>query len=188
MQTENRYRKPLIIALFAVYLAVLVYVVLFKAQPDVSALQFRSLNLIPFTQMISVRGRFGFDFVMNVLVFAPFGVYMTMLWSKRSILLRLLPIFAVSLLFEILQYIFALGASDINDLISNTLGGLLGIGAYALAKKMFKEKTERVCLTTLAVGTVLVVLVLVIFAGSFQRMYNSEENRAARAEILESQT
>lgn len=177
-------RKPLFYALFAAYLIILTWIILFKAQINFSDLAFRSLNLIPFSGMVSVRGRFGFDFVMNFLAFLPFGFYMKLLFPKMRFWAQVLPIFGASLAFEILQYIFALGASDVNDLISNTLGGLAGIGVYVLAKKIFKEKTEKVCAVVMLTGTVIMALVLIFGAKTFSRMYNSEQNRRAREEIL----
>lgn len=176
-------RRPLFYALFAAYLIILTWIILFKAQIHPADLAFRSLNLIPFSDMVSVRGFFGFDFALNLLAFVPFGFYMKMLFGEQRIWVQILPIFGVSLLFEVLQYIFALGASDVNDLISNTLGGLAGIGVYVLAKRIFKEKTEKVCFRVMLVGTVIMVLVLVFGAKTFSRMYNSEENRKAREEI-----
>ena len=175
--------KTLFYALFAAYLVILTWIILFKAQINISDLAFRSLNLIPFSGMVSVRGRFGFDFVMNFLAFIPFGFYMKLLFPKRF-WVQPLPIFGVSLLFEILQYIFALGASDINDLISNTLGGLAGIGVYVLARKILKEKTEKVCAAVMLAGTVMMALILILGAKTFSRMYNSELNQNARDEIM----
>ena len=178
------HRKPLFYALFAAYLVILTWIILFKAQINLSDLRFRSVNLIPFSDMISVRGYFGFDFVMNLLAFVPFGFYMKRLFGGRKLWVQILPIFGVSLLFEILQYIFSLGASDVNDLISNTLGGLAGVGVYILATRMFKEKTEKVCAAVMLIGTVTVALVLIFGAKTFSKMYNSEEYRTAREEIL----
>lgn len=177
-------RRRLFYALFAAYLIILTWIILFKAQINFSDLAFRSLNFIPFSGMVSVRGRFGFDFVMNFLAFMPFGFYMKLLFGEKRLWVQILPIFGVSLLFEVLQYIFALGASDINDLISNTLGGIAGICVFLLARKIFKEKTEKVCGAVMLVGTVMMVLILIIGAKTFSRMYNSEENRKARDEIL----
>lgn len=38
--------------------------------------------------------------------------------------------FSVTLLYEVVQYIFAIGASDITDLLGNTLGGVIGIALF----------------------------------------------------------
>jgi glycopeptide antibiotics resistance protein len=50
----------------------------------------------------------------------------------------------VSLLIEILQLIFYLGTCDIDDLILNVLGSLLGYGVYRLFKRLYIRKIEVV--------------------------------------------
>ena len=36
----------------------------------------------------------------------------------------------LSFVFEIMQFVFAVGATDITDVITNTLGTLIGVGIY----------------------------------------------------------
>jgi glycopeptide antibiotics resistance protein len=69
---------------------------------------------------------------------------------------RLLIIFGLTLTFEVLQYIFALGRSDITDVIGNTLGGLIGMGIYALLAQLFKSKTPVIVSILAAIVTVCV--------------------------------
>lgn len=57
------------------------------------------------------------------------------------------------------QYIFAIGASDITDVIDNTLGAVIGILLYLGMKKIWKEKTGKI-ITIL--GAVLEVLFLAL--------------------------
>ncbi len=54
--------------------------------------------------------------------------------------MKCLFIFSTSFLFEIVQFIFAIGASDITDLIGNTIGGIVGILFYRMLKKFMPEK------------------------------------------------
>ncbi|HCH9115897.1 TPA: VanZ family protein, partial [Salmonella enterica] len=74
-----------------------------------------------------------------------------------------LPKFAfvlvLSLTFEIIQFIFAIGATDITDVITNTVGGFLGLKLYGLSNKhMNQKKLDRVIIF---VGILLLVLLLV---------------------------
>ena len=48
--------------------------------------------------------------------------------------------FLISLAIEIIQLPFAVRASDIDDLILNTLGVMAGYGIYALVKKLKARK------------------------------------------------
>jgi glycopeptide antibiotics resistance protein len=76
----------------------------------------------------------------------------------------MLPIFGVSILFEIIQFIFGLGASDITDLINNTLGGVIGILIYFILNKIFKSdlKLNKVINIFASLGTICLVLLLTI--------------------------
>ncbi len=104
----------------------------------------RSINVIPFYYDIDV-GRFHMkEVIMNALVFIPLGLYLKMFhmsW-KKTILYGCV----FSFVLELCQFIFAIGASDITDIITNTLGTAVGVCLYALARKMFsdKQKTDKV--------------------------------------------
>lgn len=43
-----------------------------------------------------------------------------------------------------MQYAFAIGASDITDVIDNTMGGILGILLFMLLEKIFKKHTATI--------------------------------------------
>ena len=55
-----------------------------------------------------------------------------------------MSIFMVSFVYEFTQFVIAIGASDITDLIGNTLGGVLGIGLFYIIQKLFKQKSISV--------------------------------------------
>lgn len=63
----------------------------------------------------------------NVIGFMPFGFLMPIL-SKRYLNLKVITLatFCLSLAFELTQLIFGFGSFDVDDLILNTLGGVLG--------------------------------------------------------------
>lgn len=63
----------------------------------------------------------------NLFPFIPFGVLMHVLWEEKSMIKQMAPVVAVSLLYEIIQFLFAVGATDITDVIANSLGGMIGI-------------------------------------------------------------
>ena len=80
-----------------------------------------------------------FEAFLNLLIFVPFGIYLKMvgLSNKRIILSG----FSLSLIFEISQYFFKLGATDITDLITNTFGTVVGLYAYVLLCRIIKNNT-----------------------------------------------
>ncbi|MCA1031282.1 VanZ family protein [Bacillus timonensis] len=98
-----------------------------------------SHNFIPFKTIINyvfftdVNYRTRIDNVMgNIVGFIPFGLILPLIsQSFQSYKKIVLVTFSVSLTFEILQLIFRLGSFDVDDLLLNSLGGVLG---YALLK------------------------------------------------------
>lgn len=58
-----------------------------------------------------------------------------------------------------LQYILAVGGTDITDLITNTCGGMIGIGLYWSAAKIFRGKKRADTVITVVAAIVTVVVV-----------------------------
>lgn len=160
--------KRLTGVLLALYLAALTWIILFKLQTDWTALStgVRAVNLIPFAGAVVTNGRANYqEVVLNLLAFVPFGLYLSLLAPRWPVWKRVLPGFFTSLAYEVLQYIFALGRSDVTDLLSNTLGVLAGVGLYALLARGLKEKTLPVLNAAALVCTVLALGFLGVLAG-----------------------
>ena len=101
------------------------------------------------------------EVVENLLAFVPFGLLIAMLEPQRSFAAKLAPIAGTSLAFEVLQFVFAAGASDITDLLSNTLGGAIGLGLYAS-----DARALRVCNGVALAGTVAVLALIGLLVGA----------------------
>ena len=158
--------KNVTLGLLIMYLVVMTWIILFKMELDIRLLRqmnLRNINLIPFAGSLSVNGKADMsEVILNIAVFIPFGTYLSMLDRKMSFIMKVLPVFVVSLMYEVLQYCFAIGASDITDLLGNTLGGIIGIGLFTVCSKILGEKTVRILNILAAVGTVAVVVLLVL--------------------------
>lgn len=150
--------------LFIIYLLVLTWIILFKfsfSLQDISTL--RSVNLIPLAGTAVRNNQLDYaELFSNVLIFVPFGLYLSMLKPTWGFLKKISPIAGVSLSFEILQYILAIGATDITDLLSNTIGGIMGIILFHVFKKIFKNKTIKFLNIVTVVGTVGIVAFLAL--------------------------
>lgn len=138
--------KKLTLGLLIVYLIALTWIILFKLSFSAADLpHLRSINLVPFMGSVIVNGKVDFsEIIDNAIAFIPFGILLSTLWEEKSVIKRILPIFLTSLSFEILQFIFSIGASDITDLITNTIGGIIGICIFVIFKKMLKDKCSKV--------------------------------------------
>lgn len=148
--------------LYVVYLILLVWIILLKTEFSFDDIyRMRNANFIPFDGTAIINGQLHYqEIYLNVLIFVPFGIYLSMLKPHWSFIKKITPIFLTSLFFESSQYIFAIGATDITDLIGNTLGGILGILAYRMIQKMIKSERKTHYLFNLlaSIGTVSFIL------------------------------
>ena len=95
-----------------------------------------TIVLIPFRDMISGP----IDTILNVVLFAPLGFFLPLLYKKYSHISTVaLTSFLFSLSIEIVQ-MFGRGATDINDLITNTVGACLGFFIYQLLNKLIPKE------------------------------------------------
>lgn len=156
MEENKNTQAKLTFGLFIVYFFVLVWIIVFKMQFSFHDLpHFRGLNLIPFAGSAAKNNRLDFhEILLNVLVFAPFGLYLGMLRRGRPFWKKIAAIAGVSLLFELLQFLFAIGGADVTDLIGNTLGGAAGIGLYGLLSRVLRGNTEKVLNIAALAGTI----------------------------------
>lgn len=152
--------------LLMVYLLALTWIILFKLQVDFSNLRdmnYRSVNLIPFAGSVIVNGRVNVsEILLNIAAFVPFGIYVSMLKPDGGFWKKVFPIFCVSLFYEVMQYILAIGGSDITDLIGNTLGGAVGIGVFAVLYRLFGKKVIKILNILATIGTVAAVAFLAL--------------------------
>lgn len=149
---------------FALYLVFLLKLLLFSRVPGSE----RSLNLVPFASITNYLvgpanvQRFAFaNLAGNILAFVPLGAYLAFLRRRVRIWSSLLVVAAVSVAVEILQWVFAVGTSDIDDVILNCVGGLLGVLAVVGLRRGLGRDRVR---TALAVVSVVAVPVLCFLA------------------------
>ncbi|MGP1597596.1 VanZ family protein [Peptoanaerobacter stomatis] len=133
--------KKITLILMIFYLIALIWVIIFKLEFSIKELpQIRNINLIPFNQPAIVNGKADIsEIILNVLAFIPYGLFIHILMDEKSMLKKLLIIFATSFILELIQYIFAIGASDITDIISNTSGGIIGVVVSMFMEKLLRE-------------------------------------------------
>ena len=146
-----------LIALFAIYLLLLTWVVLWKLEiPWIGRDADRAIKLIPFVAGDGSGASAPFEVAANLALFVPFGVYLGLIAPSWAWWRSAAVIAAASLAFEVAQYVLAVGSSDITDVIVNTTGGIVGIGLLGLARRTSRSPALviRIC----SVGTVLALL------------------------------
>ncbi|MBV7275853.1 VanZ family protein [Clostridium thailandense] len=135
MNKREIIKKVFLYGVFTCYILLLIKI-LFLSR--ISHLEKRSINLIPFHSIMEYISSssanikaFAFGNVVgNIVIFIPLGTYLLLFKNDKRVATNLLFIFIVSLFVEITQGLLGLGASDIDDVILNSLGGLIGILGY----------------------------------------------------------
>ncbi len=161
MGKENTKSNKLIIVAFTLYVLLLIWIIVFKFRLNLSYLKYiRTINLIPFKAKGVVNGMR--ETIINVVLFIPLGMYLKYLLKDRKFL-SIVIISSTSLLFEILQYIFHIGVSDITDIIMNTIGGIIGM----ILMVIFLSITKKNNILNKILDYLLIFLPLLMFLGLF---------------------
>ncbi len=137
---QSAKQKRVSCIVFGIYFILLVWLVLFKFSISLSELpNIRGINFIPFyyDQETSAHWK---EVLYNLIVFIPLGVYVQIFKEDGKTATKCLVAFLTSFLFEVVQFIFAIGASDITDIIGNTLGGIAGILFCVMMKNIAPNK------------------------------------------------
>ena len=112
---------------------------------------FDKINLVPFREMqrfISKWETVGavsalLNTLGNVIGFIPLGIFVPILFKKtRRVWRQLLMGFMVSLAVETIQLVLDVGVFDVDDLILNTVGTIVGYALFRLIVYMI-GKRER---------------------------------------------
>ena len=142
--------------LLAGYLFVLFCVTLLRRMDG-----WREISFHPFRAWREAWNDFSFkswaNVLLNVGLFVPAGFLMPVLWEKMRKWYRTVPAaLGLSLIVELVQLALARGVCDIDDLIANTLGGILGF-FLAMALLGLKNKERLFRYTGLVLGTLAVL-------------------------------
>ncbi|MBM7654450.1 glycopeptide antibiotics resistance protein [Neobacillus cucumis] len=91
--------------------------------------------MIPFAS-----GDHFIEMIENVIAFIPLGLLFNVNFKRVGFLPKFSFIVGLSLTFELIQFTFAIGATDITDAITNTVGGFLGLKSYDFSNKYINNK------------------------------------------------
>ena len=131
-----------LVVLFALYIFAVFWVTgagtLFDLMRYGLRTQGDKINLLPFSREISVTG-----YLLNAVLFMPLGFLLPLAWADFRKLWRTLAAgTAFSLLIELSQ-LFNSRQSDVDDLIMNTLGALLGYLLFKVFARAAKWGTAQ---------------------------------------------
>ena len=112
---------------------------------DASAIFPLRVNLIPFVHLLYFDSKRDMllNLVGNVTMFIPSGIVLPIIYRRLDRFWKVTAVGAmISLCIEVAQLPFSVRASDVDDLILNTLGVMIGYGIYA-AVKCLKRSLQK---------------------------------------------
>jgi glycopeptide antibiotics resistance protein len=163
--SNGNYAKKLTNTLFIIYLVALLWILVFKLGVQFSYMGKRRINLIPFNELLVLKGKVDFvEMILNAVIFVPLGIYIGVLFKRWTYGKKIFLLFIISLLIEGLQFILKVGAFDTTDIITNSLGGIIGLLIFKAIEKAFKNnfKAQKFVNIIAATGTVLMTLLLLL--------------------------
>ena len=137
---KNTKYRWIVHVLFVIYMGVLFRLTLFRSTPQ------RELNWHLFREHFRFLKNhswwhFLYLFGGNIAAFIPFGAYLG--YREKKIIPTVIFGFLLSLFIETMQYIWSVGVSEIDDLILNTLGALIGVLVVKALQKKFVGKSSQ---------------------------------------------
>ena len=151
--------KIVIYLSFVIYVLILLEIIFISRitvsayAPDMSVIEYikSNANFIPFksiTNYISaiITGSMSFiipfsNLLGNLLLFLPMGIYLPLLFNKNRDIKRISVVMLILLLsIEVIQLVTRFGAFDVDDIILNFSGFILGYGIW---KIRFVQKLQK---------------------------------------------
>ena len=150
--------KKLLTGAFLLYVILLAWFILFRANVPEFCGKYRGIELVPFADKdnyVSATAKYLTQ-IGNVVLFIPAGLYFPLFLRQSRWPIRVAGSFALvlllSLALEATQYALTIGLSSMTDLIENGAGGIVGIILYESLKKVTPAKR----IDAINLGTIIV--------------------------------
>lgn len=139
--------------LFIIYMACALYILLLSEGFGRTTYDHYRYNLTPFVEIKRFYHLLGssrtrkavINLFGNVICFIPFGLYLA--FDMRKAKVRLIKVtflsFVFSLCIELTQLFMKIGIFDVDDLILNTLGGMIGGLLYGICRVVSRIAGSR---------------------------------------------
>ena len=79
----------------------------------------------------------------NILIFVPYGFFISMAAERRGFFKTLFFSFGLSLCVELVQLATKVGSFDVDDILLNTIGGILGYILFAICNVITRRYHVR---------------------------------------------
>lgn len=196
---KSSIHRRIIINIFFTYFLAVIYFTFFKdGRLEISITNFgnKYVNIIPLRETIKmfIDDHMGiknalYNVVGNILLFVPLGFFIPMLFKKLNNAKKILLYgFIASVTIEFIQYFTPMNMSDVDDVIFNTMGALLGLACYRAFYKISKcikrdklidsiqdkEKNDLIKIVVKPLGAMLVCCLIFTFSMIYTNTYSSK--------------
>lgn len=146
MLTRGFYKKEMMPSywhLIGVYglIFILVSMLSVTGIPSIYNLHFvTNINWIPFKDITTN----SLQYILNIILFVPLGLVIPLLWKRFASLQKT---FRISFLFSLtieLSQLFNFRTTDIDDLLMNTLGGVIGFYLFKFVKHICPSIVQKI--------------------------------------------
>ena len=133
-----------LLCFWSFFLVVFATIILFnlplRFEPEQSALNLQPLKWLWEGKILQ---RINTEIVPNIAVFIPLGLFAPIAVKRmRKFHITVLTVFALTLGIESFQY-FIGRSSDIDDLIANLSGGIIGYGIYKICNYLYEKRLKK---------------------------------------------
>ena len=124
LDRDSLLRKCIVLLLIDYVLILVGSTVLFREGGTATGLNF--IPLWSYKAIFDGHDQLVLENLLNVIVFVPIGILTGIIIGKHNVTKVLLFCLSVSVTIEIGQFLFNKGFAEVDDIIHNTLGGILG--------------------------------------------------------------
>lgn len=152
--------KEVMSLIFIIYVLCLYYIVTYKN------INYGGVNLVPFKEMFRysfMSDKFIKNIIGNIVLFIPYGYFSSYFLNNKKFSFNILFTLIVTLSIELVQY--NIGRTfDIDDIILNVIGGVIGFVVY-IALDAVKVRLPKFLKsdTFLNILSIVIVVILIIY-------------------------
>ena len=137
---QKNFYKLLMLLVFVFYIIAVFSVTGIPTVSELNTIDF-SFNFIPLISIMNDSIEYIKNAILNIILFMPMGFLLPVIWKEYDSLKKTaITGLILSIIIEILQ-IFTFRLTDIDDLITNTLGAILG---YSIAKIILARVSYKI--------------------------------------------
>ena len=132
-------------SLMYLYIVLVLYVTIMPiavSLQNISITAYKPMNMVPFDDYLRGRGDALRQIILNVVMMVPFGFLLPTITGRRFFFCVFMT-FLFSLSIELVQPLMGNRTSDVTDLITNTVGGIIGYILYLIFRPLTNTVLQK---------------------------------------------